>query len=88
MLGQRWAEGLDAFQADAGLERPELLRRLRRLAAAEATGQRGLAARLGVSASYLNDVIRGRKCPGDKLLRGLGLRRVALYVRRARRRRG
>ena len=34
----------------------------------------------GVSASYLSDVVNSRREPGDKILAGLGLRKVVRYV--------
>jgi transcriptional regulator with XRE-family HTH domain len=42
--------------------------------------QQALARELGVSVSYLSQVIRGRKAPGRKVLEALGLRREANYV--------
>lgn len=42
-------------------------------------GQKALAKNLGVSASYLNDVMRERRDPGYKLLDALGLERVVSY---------
>ena len=41
--------------------------------------QRELADEIGVSAAYLNDYIHFHREPGQKLLTGLGLRRVAMY---------
>jgi len=40
------------------------------------------AGELGVSPSYLNSVLKGRKEPGDKILRPLGLRKKVIYVER------
>lgn len=40
----------------------------------------GLAASLGVSAQYLNDVKEGRREPGPKLLSALGLQAVTEYA--------
>lgn len=41
--------------------------------------QRALAKHLGVSEPYLSDVIHGRRDPGPKLLKALGLDRVVSY---------
>lgn len=54
--------------------------RLRKLSE-KAGGQRALARDLGISPSYLNDVILGRKKPGAKILTALGLERDARYVK-------
>lgn len=37
------------------------------------------AAALGISAQYLHDVMQGRREPGPKLLRALGVERVPHY---------
>lgn len=47
-----------------------------------AGSQKALAARLGVSPQYLNDVLLGRKEPGEGILEPLGLERVVSYRRR------
>jgi DNA-binding transcriptional regulator YdaS (Cro superfamily) len=54
---------------------------LKRLAALvdKAGSQVGAAKSLGVSASYLNDVIHARRAPGPKLLKALKLRSVTRY---------
>jgi transcriptional regulator with XRE-family HTH domain len=47
----------------------------------KAKTQKGYARELGVSVSYLNRTIKGRRVePGPKLLKALGLRRVLVYV--------
>lgn len=49
------------------------------LAACDAAGsQVAWARQWGISTSYVNDVLRGRKEPGPKILRALGLE--AAYV--------
>jgi transcriptional regulator with XRE-family HTH domain len=53
-----------------------------RKAADEAGTQKALAARLGVSDSYLADVLNGRKDPGEAILEPLGLERVVTYRRK------
>lgn len=45
----------------------------------EAGSQTELARRLNVSSAYLSIVLYRRQMPGKKLLRALGLRRVAMY---------
>ena len=44
--------------------------------------QRTLAHELGISESYLCDVLKGRKEPGESILEPLGLERVIRYRRR------
>ena len=53
----------------------------RRLAAViqRAGSQRAAARSLGVSAAYLNDVLRGRRAVSARLARALGLERVTVY---------
>ena len=53
----------------------------RRLAAVirQAGSQRAAARSLGVSAAYLNDVLRGRRAVSARLARALGLERVTVY---------
>lgn len=48
--------------------------------------QKALAKQLGVSLSYLCQVIRNRREPGGKMLVALGLRRVMLYEKVPRKR--
>lgn len=45
------------------------------------SNQKQVAAELGVSQSYLSDVLLGRKEPGESILQPLGLRRVIRYER-------
>ena len=40
-----------------------------------------LAKQLGVSVQYLHDVVKNRRKPGRKLLKGMGLERKVEYVR-------
>lgn len=47
----------------------------------QSSSQVELARELGISASYLNDVLRGRREPGEKILKALKLRRVVSYER-------
>jgi len=48
----------------------------------EARGQTAWAAKHGVSVSYLNDVMNGRRAPGAKILNALGVQKVVRYVTR------
>ena len=42
-------------------------------------GQKLLAGKLGVSESFLSDVLNGRREPTDAILKPLGLERVVIY---------
>lgn len=44
--------------------------------------QKRVAGRLGVSRSYLADILNGRKPPGQRILAKLGFRQVKVYERR------
>ena len=47
---------------------------------ADAVGsQKELAAKLGVTAQYVSDVLNGRREPGEAILKPLGLRKVISY---------
>lgn len=46
----------------------------------EAGGTRALATSLGLSPSYVSDVLNGRRGPGPDFLKALGMRRVVRYV--------
>jgi len=41
--------------------------------------QQALARELGISLSYLSQIMRGRRAPGRKVLEALGLRRAVEY---------
>lgn len=43
------------------------------------SGQKAAAKRLGISPQYLNDIIRKRREPGDKVLKALKLKKVISY---------
>ncbi len=43
--------------------------------------QKTVAFNLGISAQYLSDILNGRRMPGNKVLRGLGLIKRVDYVR-------
>lgn len=42
-------------------------------------GQAAWARRHGISAAYVNDVLRGRRIPGDKITRAMGLEKALLW---------
>jgi DNA-binding transcriptional regulator YdaS (Cro superfamily) len=44
--------------------------------------QKALAEKLGVSAAHINDVLKGRREPGRKILTALGLRKITSYERK------
>lgn len=44
--------------------------------------ERKLAEQLGVSYSYMNDLVRGKRRPGRKVLGALGLREERMYIAR------
>ena len=48
--------------------------------AARAGSQAALAQQLGITPTYLSEVLGGRREPGPKFLRALGLRRVTVYL--------
>lgn len=43
--------------------------------------QKAVAAELGISPGYLNDVLQQRREPGRKILKALGLRRKTTFER-------
>lgn len=47
-----------------------------------AGSQKDLAAKLGVSPTYISDVLNERKEPGEAILEPLGLERVVTYRRK------
>jgi hypothetical protein len=53
-----------------------------RAACMAAGGQSAWAASHGLSGAYVSDVCRGRRDPGDGVLRGLGLQREVRFVPR------
>jgi len=63
------------------LRREQVVDRLR-AACAGAGGQAAWGRQHGVSQQYVHDVLRGRRDPGDTVLRPLGLRRATVYVAR------
>jgi len=46
------------------------------------TSQRQLAAQLGISASFMGDIVQGRRPPSDRVIDALGLERVVIYRRK------
>jgi len=57
------------------------VRDLLRSACATAGSQQAWAREHGVSPQYVGDVILGRREPGDKILDGLGIKKVVTYER-------
>lgn len=58
----------------------EVLTKLRDMIAARGS-QTKVAEALGVSTAYLNDVLMGRRLPGEKMTKRFGLRPVRCYVK-------
>lgn len=56
----------------------DVLDRLR-AAVAVAGSQKAYAERIGVSQTYLSDVLTGNRAPGEKILTALGLEAVMMY---------
>ncbi|MEO9787543.1 MAG: transcriptional regulator [Aurantimonas coralicida] len=55
------------------------VRDLLRQACADAGSQQAWATANGVSPQYVGDVLLGRREPGDKILDGLGVRKIVTY---------
>ncbi len=60
------------------MDRAAIVTKLRRRCNTPST-QTAVADDLGISVSYLNDVLKGRREPGAKLLTALGLERHVTY---------
>lgn len=60
------------------LTEQEVMARLR-AAVAAAGSQKAYAEQIGVSQTYLSDVLTGNRAPGEKILTSLGLEAVAMY---------
>ena len=56
----------------------DFIERLRTTVAA-AGSQKAYAERIGVSASFLSDVLRGNRTPGEKIIAALGLEMIVMY---------
>lgn len=65
--------------AVTGLTEEDARVRIRQLAD-QAGGVCALASLLGVSPSYVSDVLSGRRAPGPRFLAVVGLKKVVLYV--------
>jgi hypothetical protein len=50
----------------------------------DAGGQTAWGAAHGVSGAYVHDCVRGRRDPGESILRALGLQREVRYIPRGR----
>ena len=44
-----------------------------------AGGQEAFAILAGVSQGYINDILKGKRAPGEKVLQAVGYRKVVLY---------
>lgn len=55
-----------------------------RLRRAVRGNQSAWAAQHGISAAYVSDVLNGRRVPGDKITRALGLEKALLWRRPSR----
>ena len=49
-------------------------------AAKNAGSQKALAQEWGISEQYLSDILKGRREPGNKVLKQLGLRKMVIYT--------
>ena len=56
--------------------------RLLEILLAEHRTQKRLSEYLGVTQQYVNDIIHGRRSPGDSILKPLGLQKVICYKER------
>lgn len=65
----------------AGMCVEEVVEKLK-AACRDAGGQTAWGAAHGVSGAYVHDCVRGRRDPGDSILRALGLQREIRYVPR------
>lgn len=50
----------------------------------KAGSQTAFARQHGISLAYVNDVLQGRREPGDKILRALGMERSVTYRKKPR----
>ena len=53
---------------------------LLRVLVSQEDSQASLATEIGISPQYLNDILKGRRDPGETVLRYLGLRKRVIYV--------
>lgn len=60
------------------LTQEDVITRLR-AAIDDAGSQASFAEKHGISLQYVNDVVRGRREPGQKILDALGIERVVVY---------
>lgn len=68
----------DTIPPGPWIDWPGVVLRLRKSCNA-AGGQKAWATKHGVSAQYVNDVLRNHKPPGDKITRALGLEKALLW---------
>jgi len=50
------------------------------MAVTKAGSQKAYAEKIGVSGSYLSDVLKARRAPGMQIMRDLGYRRAVVYI--------
>lgn len=55
------------------------LREILQDAVIKAGSQQAFAGKAGISQQYLSDLIKGRRTPGDTVLKALGLRKTIYY---------
>jgi transcriptional regulator with XRE-family HTH domain len=53
---------------------------LLRVLVSQEDSQSALAAEIGISPQYLNDILHGRREPGETVLKYLGLQKRVIYV--------
>ena len=56
--------------------------RLLEILLSEHRTQKKLAEYLGVTGQYVNDIMHGRRQPGDSILKPLGLEKIICYIER------
>jgi hypothetical protein len=77
--GDNHVNGGNGASPESSLLTYEQLREVLRAAARREGSMNTLALKLGIDGSYMGLVINGKRKPGKKLLKALGLRQVTLY---------
>jgi transcriptional regulator with XRE-family HTH domain len=78
-VGELWLPVFPGKPIEDYAELPEVVDLLRVLVSQE-DSQASLAAEIGISPQYLNDILKGRRDPGETVLRYLGLQKRVIYV--------
>ena len=78
-MGELWLPVFPGKPIEDYAELPEVVELLRVLAT-QSDSQSALAAEIGISPQYLNDILKGRREPGETVLRYLGLQKRVIYV--------